>query len=124
MLDLIPMPQSGHQWCLNYSWCGVRLDHRRRKLGMLVCSLPGPLQISLPIPNQVEEGCYQRQPLGLEAKSHNMDTHYPNLRSPMKQTNKQKTMFLVANIVISTTDFEIYATPVKGDETFSKKRKS
>ena len=38
----------------------------------------------------MEEGCYKRQPLGLEAKSHNRDTHYRNLRSPIKQTNKQE----------------------------------
>ena len=24
--------QSRHQWCLNYSWCGVRLDHWRREV--------------------------------------------------------------------------------------------
>ena len=28
------LPRSGHQWCLNYSWCGVRLDHRRREVGL------------------------------------------------------------------------------------------
>ena len=49
------------------------------------------LQISLPIPTQVEERCYKRQPLGLEAKSHNRDTHTraQTLQSPIKQTNKQ-----------------------------------
>ena len=44
----------------------------------------------------MEEGCYKRQPLGLEAKSHNRDTHYRNLRSPIKQKQKQKQRNLIS----------------------------
>ena len=76
------LPRSGHQWCLNYSWCGVRLDHRRREVG-LSC-IPGLTLVSL---LDRVEGCYKRQPLGLEAESHTRDTHFRNIRI-IKQTNK------------------------------------
>ena len=34
MLDLIPIAAVQASVVLNYSWCGVRLDHRRREVGL------------------------------------------------------------------------------------------
>ena len=34
MLDLIPIAAVRASLVLNYSWCGVRLDHRRREVGL------------------------------------------------------------------------------------------
>ena len=34
MLDLIPIAAVRASVVLNYSWCGVRLDHRRREVGL------------------------------------------------------------------------------------------
>ena len=34
MLDLIPIAAVRASVVLNYSWCGVRLDHRRREVGV------------------------------------------------------------------------------------------
>ena len=34
MLDLIPIAAVRASVVLNYSWCGVRLDHRRREAGL------------------------------------------------------------------------------------------
>ena len=79
------LPRSGHQWCLNYSWCGVRLDHRRREAG-LSC-IPGLTLVSL---LDRVEGCYKCQPLRLEAISHTRDAHFRNIRGRSnKQTNKK-----------------------------------
>ena len=43
MLDLIPIAAVWASMVLNYSWCGVRLDHRRRKVGIRACLIvPSP----------------------------------------------------------------------------------
>ena len=76
------LPRSGHQWCLNYSWCGVRLDHRRREAG-LSC-IPGLTLVSL---LDRVEGCYKCQPLRLEAISHTRDAHFRNIRGRSNNNN-------------------------------------
>ena len=76
------LPRSGHQWCLNYSWCGVRLDHRRREAG-LSC-IPGLTLVSL---LDRVEGCYKCQPLRLEAISHTRDAHFRIIRGRSNNNN-------------------------------------
>ena len=78
------LPRSGHQWCLNYSWCGVRLDHRRREAG-LSC-IPGLTLVSL---LDRVEGCYKCQPLRLEAISHTRDAHFRNIRGHSNNNNNK-----------------------------------
>ena len=80
------LPRSGHQWCLNYSWCGVRLDHRRREAG-LSC-IPGLTLVSL---LDRVEGCYKCQPLWLEAISHTRDAHFRNIRGRSNNNNNNHT---------------------------------
>ena len=84
------LPRSGHQWCLNYSWCGVRLDHRRREAG-LSC-IPGLTLVSL---LDRVEGCYKCQPLRLEAISHTRDAHFRNIRGRSNNNNKVFLIFTV-----------------------------
>ena len=79
------LPRSGHQWCLNYSWCGVRLDHRRREAG-LSC-IPGLTLVSL---LDRVEGCYKCQPLRLEAISHTRDAHFRNIRGRSNNNNNNQ----------------------------------
>ena len=82
------LPRSGHQWCLNYSWCGVRLDHRRREAG-LSC-IPGLTLVSL---LDRVEGCYKCQPLRLEAISHTRDAHFRIIRGRSNNNNKFRLVF-------------------------------
>ena len=82
------LPRSGHQWCLNYSWCGVRLDHRRREAG-LSC-IPGLTLVSL---LDRVEGCYKCQPLRLEAISHTRDAHFRNIRGRSNNNNNNGQSF-------------------------------
>ena len=84
------LPRSGHQWCLNYSWCGVRLDHRRREAG-LSC-IPGLTLVSL---LDRVEGCYKCQPLRLEAISHTRDAHFRNIRGRSNNNNKLQVYSLI-----------------------------
>ena len=67
---------------LNHSWCGVRLDHRRREAG-LSC-IPGLTLVSL---LDRVEGCYKCQPLRLEAISHTRDAHFRNIRGHSNNNN-------------------------------------
>ena len=72
---------------LNHSWCGVRLDHRRREAG-LSC-IPGLTLVSL---WDRVEGCYKCQPLRLEAISHTRDAHFRNIRGRSNNNNNNKVL--------------------------------
>ena len=92
------LPRSGHQWCLNYSWCGVRLDHRRREAG-LSC-IPGLTLVSL---LDRVEGCYKCQPLRLEAISHTRDAHFRNIRGRSNNNNNNRsgeTLRLIGTVLM------------------------
>ena len=78
------------QWCLNYSWCCVRLDHRRRKVGMRACLFPPhPMYIaSLPSCYLREEGLLlPPTPLGLRLNP--KIGAYPLLDCSRAHSNKQ-----------------------------------
>ena len=80
MLDLIPIAAVRASVVLNYSWCGVRLDHRRREAGLSLypstCTGKGALLKRQP----PDVGISQlREPFASEGR-------------PSKQTNKTNKM--------------------------------
>ena len=78
MLDLIPIAAVRASVVLNYSWCGVRLDHRRREVG-LTNDYPR-LDESLSV---LVERFPSLQPLA-GAEFQNNGTLYPSMKAAIK----------------------------------------
>ena len=105
MLDLIPIAAVRASAVLNYSWCGVRLDHRRREAG-LSC-IPGLTLVSL---LDRVEGCYKCQPLRLEAISHTRDAHFRNIRGRSNNNNNNSSADLAG--IVQTWPMKMALLPI------------